>query len=296
MMATTVQIVIDVPAEPAMPAEPAAPPHPARQLSDQSGTTTFPLSIVRPRTGSLPRDAPVDAQAVQAAEDADSVCYICLDDAPPLLVGSVCDCKHTGVHECCLENWINHSTNPRVREELAARMSCGICMQPYRMPYELTPAQLSTGTFSRRTLIRLFVVAIIWLGLGAGIATACYEVQIVEIRKGGKNSPRYSALMTCLCIYAMVSIGSYVYVLSKLENMRTERERAVRERIHFTHLDPAAAEEPKPAETEGALDGDSGSGAAPSTPAAEPVGSAAGARIEVEATSPPAESGDRTPA
>lgn len=77
-----------------------------------------------------------------------AVCYVCCDDdpklLPELLVGSICACATLAIHvRPCLEQLVNHSS--RATHTIAARLSCSVCLQLYRLPYTTHRSSLASA-------------------------------------------------------------------------------------------------------------------------------------------------------
>jgi uncharacterized membrane protein YidH (DUF202 family) len=178
-------------------------------------------------------DATAGAAAPVSNEDN---CFICMDSAPPLLVGKICDCSSLAVHRTCLEDWINHSAHAHA--ELSQRMVCAICKVQYRLPYEVMTSEVPPSKPRNKAVCTTLMV--LWLAVGAALAGLCYWLQVRET----VTSLSYRAVMAILCIYAVASILMYVYLLSKVELAMDERKAAERPRISFVHVDEVDAAAP----------------------------------------------------
>lgn len=184
----------------------------------------------RDDTSALGRPQPPHGPA-RAAEDSTpdekAVCFICMDSDAPLLVGQVCGCSSLAVHRSCLERWVNHGENAGT-QQFDERLVCLICKQRYRVAYEVTntPPSEPTSVLAR---LGAALVCAMWLGVGAGLATLCYNMQ----KNVGTESALYSVSMASLCLYTMFSVSMYMFLLQRAESRHDERQKRAVPMLHL---------------------------------------------------------------
>lgn len=157
-------------------------------------------------------------------------CFICMESHAPLLVGKACGCSNLAVHECCLERWINYGEHAGA-QQFDERLVCSICKEKYRLHYEVISAP-PVPQLTRVQLLKRFVAGACWAGLGAGLATLCYGMQVSE----AEEDAAYHVAMAALCIYVVITVGAYVYCVHRAENSQAERERSATPTLHFTSV------------------------------------------------------------
>mmetsp|Transcript_11072 Transcript_11072/g.28984 ORF Transcript_11072/g.28984 Transcript_11072/m.28984 type:complete len:299 (+) Transcript_11072:112-1008(+) len=165
--------------------------------------------------------------ATQAEFEDDSSCFICMEATRERLhVGRVCDCSTLAVHQHCLEDWINHSTRAAT-SGLVSRLECNICKHEYRLPYELTTD--SGGHYSKLMICQFSVAATVWCGIGAGFGYFAFTAQ-----KSFPGTVLYLVAMVLVCVYAIITLAVYIYMLSRYEKEVLAHKRRMRPRVKFT--------------------------------------------------------------
>ncbi|KAJ1639314.1 hypothetical protein T492DRAFT_899402 [Pavlovales sp. CCMP2436] len=172
--------------------------------------------------------APRAIVATQAEGEDDSSCFICMEATRERLhVGRVCDCSKLAVHQHCLEDWINHSTHAATRG-LGSRLECNICKHEYRLPYEMTTG--SGEHFSRRVLWRFFLAAVAWCVIDAGFEYLAFDASKAVF----PDIAVYHVALVLVCLYSIITLAVYIYVLSRYDKGVEARERGMRPRVKFT--------------------------------------------------------------
>jgi len=130
------------------------------------------------------------------------------------------------VHQGCLEDWINCSTQA-ASKELGSRLHCDICKHAYLLPYELTTP--AAWVFWRAVLCRIFLATLVWGGIGSGLAyVASNSMALLP------GSALYGVTLVFVCLYAIITIIVYIYALGRYEKDEEMRKRKMRPRVKFT--------------------------------------------------------------